>query len=242
MAVWRRLIVVASGALMVGGFAGLPMSPAAAAGPSGGCGATAQISSQWGTGSSGGQILTVTVTNTSSVTSTKWTVTWNLAAGQQVVAAWNTTLSTSNNNTTNSAVSASNVPFNGTLAPVASTSFGVQLAGIAPAPALTCASDAAATVTLTQADSRTTVTVHLGQTLAVELGADFRPITLTGSALVQVSTSGGYPTGQPLLATYRAVALGTADLNTITDYACLHTVPACARPQLLWTVHVVVVG
>ena len=65
---------------------------------------------------------------------------------------------------------------------------------------MSCASDAVASVTLTNGDSRTTVTVHVGQTINVQLGADFRPITLSGTGLTQVSSSGGYPTGQPLLA------------------------------------------
>jgi len=97
-------------------------------------------------------------------------------------------------------------------------------------------------VTLTEADSGSTVTVKVGQTVAVSLGADYRPTTVSGPALVLVSTSGGYPTGQPLAESYRAQATGSVDLSTMTDYACLHTTPRCAVPQRLWRVHVNVVS
>jgi hypothetical protein len=213
------------------------VAPAVATAAAGGCAATGQVASQW----SSGQILNVTVANTSAVTSTQWTVTWTLGTGQRVVSAWNAAVRVSGELGTT--VTATNLAYNGTLAPGASTGFGMQLSGTGPTPAMTCASDAVADVTLTEADSRTTITVHVGQTITVQLGADFRPITLAGTALAQQSTSGGYPTGQPLLAIFRAVAVGAADLNTITDYACLHDpMFPCARPQMLWTVHVNVIA
>jgi len=163
-----------------------------------------------------------------------------LGLGQTVVSFWNTALTVTGE--LSDTVIANNLAYNGTLAPGASTSFGVQLAGTAPAPVMSCASDAVASVTLTNGDSRTTVTVHVGQTINVQLGADFRPITLSGTGLTQASSSGGFPTGQPLLATYRASAVGSADLNTISDYACLHDPVPCGRPQTLWSVHVNVVS
>src|SRR5689334_697282 len=66
--------------LATGVLAALVLVPAgaAAAAPAGGCGAAAQIGNQWGTGSGGGEILLATVTNTSTVVSTEWTVTWSL--------------------------------------------------------------------------------------------------------------------------------------------------------------------
>src|SRR5689334_5442323 len=113
MALSRRSIVTLCGT--VGGtmlLAALAMSPAAAGGrpaagspaggavpaatlPSGGCVADAHVETQWGSGTTGGEIVTVTVTNTSSVTATKWTVTWTLGAGQQIVSAWNAGVTTS---------------------------------------------------------------------------------------------------------------------------------------------------
>src|SRR4051812_2963251 len=81
-----------------------------------GCTATGHVDSQWGTGASGGQVLTVTVANTSTSTSTRWAVSWTLAAGQGVANGWNATISTSG-----TVVAAVNLAFNGTLAAGAST-------------------------------------------------------------------------------------------------------------------------
>ncbi|GAA4722455.1 hypothetical protein GCM10023263_75520 [Phytohabitans rumicis] len=228
------------------------MAGAAASTPGdGGCRATARIDSQWGTGATGGQVVSVTVTNTSATTATKWTVTWTLGTGQRVVAAWNAAVST-----TGTTVTAVNASYNGVLAPAASTTFGAQLSGLAPAPALSCGNDTSTPpssgptsatppsgvdVTVTQADNQRTVTLLVGQTLGVALGPDFLPPTVSGPGLAQLSTSGGYPTGQPLAASYHAVAAGPVDITTRTDYACLHTSPPCALPTTLWTLHVNVV-
>jgi hypothetical protein len=95
--------------------------------------------------------------------------------------------------------------------------------------------------TLIEADSGSTVTVTVGQSIAVALPATYRPVTAAGTALTLLSSSGGFPTGQPLAATYLAVASGTADLRTLTDYPCLHSVPRCTVPQRQWIVHVIVV-
>lgn len=243
MVVWRRSSLAACGVFggaLVLGAAALPSAAAAtsAATLAAGCTATAQVSSQWGTGSDSGEVLLATVVNSSTVTSTRWAVAWTLAGGQRVVSGWNAALSTYG-----SAVSATSLAYNGTLAPGGSTTFGVQLAGTDAVPAMSCSSDAVQSVTLTESDSRSTVAVHLGQVITVELRADYRPITVTNPALVQESTSGGYPTGQPLVETYRAVAPGVVDLSTVTDAACLHALPyPCAIPQEEWTVHVDVVG
>src|SRR3954469_23909402 len=119
--------------------AALAMSPAVAGGapastpPAAGCSATAHVQTQWGSGATGGQIVTVTVANTSAAITTTWAVAWTLGAGQQVVSAWNATVRTSGGEAT--AVNAGN---NGVLGPAASTTFGMQLSGTAPAPLLSC--------------------------------------------------------------------------------------------------------
>lgn len=228
---------------MTSAMAGAPASDPGA----GGCRATARVDAQWGTGTTGGQILTVTVTNTAATTATKWSVAWALGAGQRVLSAWNTTVSA-----TGTSVTAVNAAHNGVLAPAASTTFGMQLSGVAPAPAPTCGNDTSTSptasttpsghdVTVTQADNQRTVTLFVGQTLGIALGPDFVPTTVSGPALERLSTSGGYPTRQPLAASYRAVAAGSVDITSHTDYACLHTSPPCALPTTLWTLHVTVV-
>jgi Cellulose binding domain len=211
----------------------------------GGCSATAHIETQWGSGTNGGQIVAVTVTNTSAATTTKWTATWTLGTGQQVVSAWNAAVTTSG-----STASASNASYNGNLAAGASTTFGMQLSGTGSAPVLSCdngastpptSAPAGPDVTVGQADSQTTVTLFVGQTLGVSLGAEYPTPTLSGTALAQVSTSGGYPSGHPLTTLYRAVAPGSVDVTTHSDYACLHTTPPCSVPIRLWTLHVDIV-
>jgi cellulose binding protein with CBM2 domain len=217
----------------------------------GGCRATARTDSHWGNGPTSGAIVGVTVTNTAATPATTWSVTWTPADGQQVVNAWNATVSTSGRT-----VTAVNLAWNGRLAPGASTTFGMQLAGSSSAPALSCSNNAVSPpssppvsssapgpgdVRVTEADTRTAVTLVLGQTLGVSLPSSYLPLTSTSPALTLVSSSGGYPTGQPLTAQFRAVGTGSLDLSTVSDDPCFHTTPPCARPVLQWTVHVDVV-
>ncbi len=263
MVVSRRVALVLSGLTAgVGLLTVLVMAPlaigsASAATVAGGCRATAHIDSQWGSGADGGEIVSVTVTNTAVTTGTTWSVSWALGSSQRILNAWNATVTTSSGTAT-----AVNLQWNGTLAPGASTSFGMQLAGSGAAPLLTCGNDAitessspprssppnssppagAGDVNVTEADSQTTITMLVGQTLGVSLPAAYRPITASGSALTAVSTSGGYPTGQPLAALYRAVSVGVVNLSTQTDDPCFYATPPCARPVRLWTVRVNVVN
>jgi hypothetical protein len=232
--------------------AALATSPAAAL-SAGGCTATAHIESQWGSGTGGGQIVTATVTNTSAATTTKWTVTWTLGAGQRIVSGWNAAVSASG-----SAATAVNAAYNGSLAPGGSTTFGMQLAGTGPAPALGCDNGATPPtgstpptssappggpdVTVGPSDNQRSITLVAGQTLGVSLGAEYRTPTVSGPALTLVSASGGYPTGQPLDARYRAAAAGQVDLRTQSDAPCLHTTPPCTIPVSLWIVHVTVLA
>ncbi len=242
-------------ALGTGLLAALAMAPAIAgtaqAAVTGGCNAVAHVESQWGSGSSGGEVVSVTVTNVAPTAATKWTVSWALGAGQTVASAWNATVSVSAGT-----VTAANAPYNGNLAAGASTSFGMQLAGTGPAPVASCANDATpvssapasstppggADVTVGQADSQTTVTLQVGRTLGVSLNSAYKPLTVSGSGLTQLSTSGGYPTGQPLAALFRAVSPGTVTLTTQTDDPCFYTTPPCARPVAQWTIRVNIVG
>jgi cellulose binding protein with CBM2 domain len=232
--------------------AAFAMSPALAGGApiaslATGCGATAHIDTQWGSGAGGGQIVTVTVANTSAVTSTKWAVTWTLGAGQKVVSAWNAAASTSGSTAT-----AINASYNGRLVPGGSTTFGMQLAGTGSVPVLTCDNGTTAPtssappggpdVAVGQADDQSTVTLVVGQTLGVSLGAEFGTPTVGGASLEPLSASGGYPTGQPLAALYRAVTSGSVDVTAQSDYACLHATPPCSVPVRRWTVHVNVVA
>lgn len=252
MAVSRRSTLAAIGIVAGAGLLVATAMTSAMAGVPGsdpgsrGCRATARIDAQWGSGATGGQILTVTVTNTAATAATKWTVAWTLGADQRIVSGWNTTVSTAG-----TTVTAVNAAHNGVLAPAASTTFGMQLSGHAPVPVPSCGNDTSTLpttapppsddVTVTQADNQRTVTLFVGQTLGVALGPDFVTPVVSGPALARAATSGGYPTGQPLAASYRAVAAGSVDITSRTDYACLHASPPCALPTTLWTLHVNVV-
>ncbi|MEU1754171.1 cellulose binding domain-containing protein [Micromonospora matsumotoense] len=247
----RRSLLTASGIIAGTTIVALGMTTIAGGTPAtatvaDGCTATVRVDSRWGSGAGGGQIVTFTVTNTAPATASQWTVTWPLADGQRIVSSWNTAVDTAG-----SVATATNAPYNGVLAPGASTTFGLQLAGPTATPTPRCANNAAppttvsppsgADVTVRETDNQRTITLFVGQTLGVALAADYLPPTVGGSALTPLSTSGGYPSGQPLVATLRAVSPGTAELTSQTDHACRHATPPCALPTVLWAVHVAVI-
>ncbi|WP_345561386.1 cellulase family glycosylhydrolase [Nonomuraea rosea] len=87
-------------------------------GGGGGCTAAGTVQSQWGTGY---VVQPVTVTNTSTSAKTSWTVTFTLPAGHTLTGSWNAAVTVSGQT-----VTAKSMGYNGTLAPNASTSFGLQ--------------------------------------------------------------------------------------------------------------------
>jgi hypothetical protein len=90
-------------------------------------------------------------------------------------------------------------------------------------------------------DAGSTVEVKVDESLRVELSSDYGPPTARPAGIVErTSVDGGYPTGRPMVAVFRATAPGTADIESTTDYACLHATPRCMLPQQLWSIHVVV--
>ena len=123
----RRGAVLASLALVGSGLSGAALLPSsAAAATSFTVGYT--VTSSW----AGGFVADVTVKNTGDAVS-GWTVNWAFPdAGQKVTSAWNATVSQSG-----SAVTATNVAYNGALAGGASVTFGFQgsYTGSNPVPA-----------------------------------------------------------------------------------------------------------
>ncbi|HZM80725.1 MAG TPA: cellulase family glycosylhydrolase [Candidatus Limnocylindrales bacterium] len=87
-------------------------------GGGGGCSVSPVVQSQWGDGY---VTQPVTVTNTGTSATTRWTVTFTLPAGHAIVGSWNATLSG-----TTGTITATNAPYNGNLAPNANTNFGFQ--------------------------------------------------------------------------------------------------------------------
>ncbi|MFC8191646.1 glycoside hydrolase family 3 N-terminal domain-containing protein [Cellulomonas sp. NPDC057328] len=95
------------------------------------CTAAWRTDNAWGSGFT----ATVTVRSTGTVPLRGWRVTWAWPDGTQLAHGWNATFGRSGATQT-----AANASWNGTLAPAASTAFGLQgtSAGAAPAPLLTC--------------------------------------------------------------------------------------------------------
>jgi endo-1,4-beta-xylanase len=96
------------------------------------CTASYAVSSSW----PGGFNATVTVRNTGAATRSAWSIGWTFAGGQVVTSLWNGVL-TQNGST----VTVKNAPYNGTIPPGGSTSFGFlgTWTGTNPAPAgLSC--------------------------------------------------------------------------------------------------------
>ena len=87
--------------------------------------------------------------------------------------------------------------------------------------------------------------ISVGQSLDVKLpgganGGYDQPAISSSEVVRRTSASGGYPTDQPVQATFSGVSPGRVDLTAATDYACLHSSPRCLPPQRQWLVHVVV--
>ena len=97
--------------------------------------------------------------------------------------------------------------------------------------------------TLTVADNGATVRLHVGDSVRVVLasGGVWDLPRASGHAVRRIKASGGYPTGRPARATFRAVRPGKSMLTSITDAKCLHSRPSCKIAQRLWSVTIIVV-
>jgi hypothetical protein len=96
------------------------------------------------------------------------------------------------------------------------------------------------TVLVRDGDGGSTVRLHVGQRLEVRL-SDSSWTTPTSSAdkiVVRRSSSGGYPSGRPLVAIFEAVGRGSAEVTSQTDAACFHSYPQCLMPVRQWVLHV----
>jgi hypothetical protein len=92
-------------------------------------------------------------------------------------------------------------------------------------------------VTLLEArDNGRTVTVRVGEVVAVYLGCSYL-VPQGGGPLFRQSAARGH-------GSFRAEAVGTVDVTDQTDLACFHAAQPCAQPSALWraTVQVVAAG
>ncbi|MDQ2789304.1 MAG: hypothetical protein M3Y73_06200 [Actinomycetota bacterium] len=58
-----------------------------------------------------------------------------------------------------------------------------------------------------------------------------QPHTDSPRVLHEDNHSGGYPATSAAVADFTVIGLGTAQITSQTDYACLHTNPRCLPPQ-----------
>jgi len=94
---------------------------------------------------------------------------------------------------------------------------------------------------VTESDSGSTFHLRVGDRLEVKLPAEYTtPAAHPAGVLTRTSSTGGYPSGDPLVAFFRADDAGNADVDSTTDAACLHATPQCMIPQRLWSIHVIV--
>jgi len=110
-----------------------PTPPPTASGSASGakCSAAYSITSGWSTGF----VANVTVTNTGTVATKTWKVTWTWSGNQTLVNTWNAIVTSSG-----TAVTAVNEPYNNVIAGGGNTSFGFQgsFSGTNTNPTLTC--------------------------------------------------------------------------------------------------------
>jgi beta-glucosidase len=103
----------------------------------GSTGSGSACTAAWHTDNSwnGGFTASVTVTSSGTVATKSWIVTWTWAGSEKVLNGWNATLTSSG-----AVQMAVNAVYNGSLAPSAATSFGLQgsASGTVTAPTLTC--------------------------------------------------------------------------------------------------------
>ena len=94
---------------------------------------------------------------------------------------------------------------------------------------------------VTESDSGSTFHLKVGDRLEVKLPAEYTtPAAHPAGVLTRTSSTGGYPSSDPLVAYFRADGAGSADVDSTTDAACLHATPSCMIPQRLWSIHVIV--
>ena len=72
------------------------------------------------------------------------------------------------------------------------------------------------------------------------LPAEFVVPHAQGDAVTRTAAMGGYPSGREAEATFTAKRPGRVELESMTDYPCLHSMPTCALPQQIWSVQLAI--
>jgi len=99
-------------------------------------------------------------------------------------------------------------------------------------------------VTVTVADSGTTVHLRIGQRLRIVLDGGgmlwHQPATPERATLRLAEASGGYPSASPAVAVFVAIRSGAVPVTSATDHPCLHASPPCKIAQRVWSIRVLV--
>jgi hypothetical protein len=98
------------------------------------------------------------------------------------------------------------------------------------------------TVTVTEADSGKSYTLHRGDRLVVQLQSSGYEWTEPASSNDTVLHRTGGSGGTSASATFSATAGGTADVTSTGDLPCRKATPPCMAPSRLFQVSVTVVG
>jgi cellulose 1,4-beta-cellobiosidase len=214
----RHIAVIAAVSLAGGGLglAGVAAAPPAGA-QTGSCSAAYSVSSDWGTGFT----AAITVTNNGSAAITGWTLTYSYTGSQTLTQGWSGNWSQSGK-----AITVTNLSWNGSLAPAASTSIGANFSytGTNTAPAsVTCTPTggsappppgsivaSATSLSVTQG-SAGTFTLALSSapaaSVAVSIGASGNT-GLTASPVSLTFTPSNYATAQTVTVTANSSSTG----------------------------------
>jgi hypothetical protein len=122
----------------------------------------------------------------------------------------------------------------------AATQAPLQQASVTPPGTPPTATDG--TVSVGNDDSGRTVTLAVGQRLHVRLdnGTWDPPVSSSDAVVVRRSSTGGYPSNEPVDATFAAIGRGRAEVTAQSDAACFHTNPRCMMASRQWQLTVVV--
>jgi len=100
----------------------------------------------------------------------------------------------------------------------------------------------AATHEVSDSSAGSTVKLAVGDRLHVTLPKLHwdAPVSSAPGVVVRRGSAGGYPSQQPVDATFVAVKAGSAEVTATADASCFHTTPRCMMAIQQWVLHVTV--
>jgi|GEM_PF-2054595 len=96
-----------------------------------------------------------------------------------------------------------------------------------------------ATKTITMANNQTNVALHIGDTLLLQLGANYNwTIRVVDSSIVAMESGITLPSADQGI--FKALKSGGTDLTAVGDPLCRAATPACGAPSVTFNIHVMV--